>query len=467
MQHTTFTFRTIIKLFTALFLVVLATGLYAQATLSVQGVLTKSDGTAVDDGTYSLKFRLFDDSTGGNQVHTETISIETIGGVYSTILGKNMSSPLTASFNKIYYLSVVAGSTELLPRPQLTHAPYALSLLGQSNKFPSTGQVSADYIVVPGGTPSAGFAQKGYSFGTGGDPDGGMFSDGDNNVSLWANQTKKIEISNTSNTLFGATAMNDLTVNGNTVANGWIDASGVVQANAFTLNSDNTSGVFSNGSADAILKSTNNNAITVGSNGTNYINGTVIQSGFLLVYNSAEITGNLVVKNVPFGDRKNMQWDESSGLLMQDNSSRRFKTDITPLADDFKLILKAQPKTYTRPGAPGIWELGYIAEEMDSLGLKKLVSYDKNGIPDGYNYEKMILYVTEVLKMQNADIEALQQEVAALKAEKTQLQSTNATLNTSLENQQSAFSTQLSELSKRMKLLETTNEMKKSAPGKK
>jgi hypothetical protein len=91
MQHITFTFRTIIKLFTALFLVVLTTGLYAQATLSVQGVLTKSDGTAVDDGTYSLRFRLFDDSTGGNQVHTETISVETIGGVYSTILGKNSS----------------------------------------------------------------------------------------------------------------------------------------------------------------------------------------------------------------------------------------------------------------------------------------------------------------------------------------------------------------------------------------
>lgn len=467
MQYTTFTFRALIKLFTALFLVAFASGLYAQATLSVQGVLTKSDGTAVDDGTYSIKFRLYDDSTGGNQVHTETIAVETIGGVYSTVLGKNSSSPLTAPFNKIYYLSVVVGSTELLPRPQLTHAPYALSLLGQSNKFPSTGRVEADYIVVPDGEPIGVAAGKGYSFSGNGDSDGGMFSKNDNNVSLWANGVKKIEISNTANSLFGATYTNDLVVSGNTTVSGWIDAAGVVQANAFTVNSNNTSGLFSNGSDDAILKSTNSNAITVGSNGTNYITGTTIQDGFLFVNNGVEITGSLVVKNVPFGDRKEMQYDNISGLFMYDNSSRRFKENITPLAEDFKLILKAQPKTYTRPGAPGIWELGYIAEEMDSLGLKKLVSYDQDGIPDGYNYEKMILYVTEVLKMQNADIEALQQEVAALKAGKSQLQSTNAALNANLEKQQAAFSVQLNELSNRMKLIEISNGIEKSTPGKK
>lgn len=466
MQHSTFTFRTIIKLFTALFLVVLATGLYAQATLSVQGVLTKSDGTAVDDGTYSLRFRLFDDSTGGNQVHSEIISVETIGGVYSTILGKNSSSPLTASFNTIYYLSVVAGSTELLPRPQLTHAPYALSLLGQSNKFPSTGKVEADYIdakyiTVPAGEPSVGVAGKGYSFSAGGDADGGMFSNNDNNVSLWANHVKKIELSNTSNTLFGAT-----TLDGNTIANGWIDASGVVQANAFTLDPNNISGVFSNSANDALLKSTNNNSVLVGSNGINYLTGSTVIFGDVEVSNNVRINGELRA-TLPFGNHQEMQYQSSTGRFFFDNSSRRYKRDITPLADDFKLILKAQPKTYTRPNAPGRWELGYIAEEMDSLGLNKLVFYNENGIPDGYNYGKMILYVTEVLKMHNADIEALQQEVAALKAEKTQLQSTNAALNTSLQNQQSAFSAQLSELSKRMKLLETSNEMKKSAPGKK
>jgi hypothetical protein len=353
-----------------------------------------------------------------------------------------------------------------LPRPQLTHAPYALSLLGQSNKFPSTGKVEADYIdakyiTVPAGEPSVGVAGKGYSFSAGGDADGGMFSNNDNNVSLWANQVKKIELSNTSNTLFGAT-----TIQGNTIANGWIDASGVVQANAFTLDPNNNVGVFSNSANDALLKSTNNNSVLVGSNGINYLTGSTVIFGNVEVSSNMRIIGGLRA-TLPFGDRQEMQYESSSGTFFYDNSSRRYKKDITPLADDFKLILKAQPKTYTRPGAPGIWELGYIAEEMDSLGLKKLVSYDETGIPDGYNYEKMILYVTEILKMHNADIEALQQEVAALKAEKTQLQSTNAALNTSLQNQQSAFSAQLSELSKRMKLLESSNEMKNSAPGKK
>ncbi len=69
-----------------LLLVVLAfpTELYAQpaASLSVQGVLTRTDGTAVDDGNYSVTFKLFDAPGGGNEVHSELIDVETVGGVY-------------------------------------------------------------------------------------------------------------------------------------------------------------------------------------------------------------------------------------------------------------------------------------------------------------------------------------------------------------------------------------------------
>lgn len=472
MQHSTFTFRFFIKLFTALFFVVLATGLYAQASLSVQGVLTKSDGTAVDDGTYTVTFKLFDAPTGGNEVHSEPIEIETIGGVYSTVLGQNPGFPMTASFNTIYYLSVRVGSSELLPRPQLTHAPYALSLLGQSNQFPSTGRVNADYIVVPGGDPAGGIANKGYSFGTGGDPDGGMFSNGDNNVSLWANGTKKFEISNVVNNLYGSTinygpfTSNDLTVNGNqgvtgTITSGKLFTKTAVNGGGYAFQGDDDSGLFGTIDGETEIRSNGNSRILVGANGTTYINGN------FLVQNGMSVQGSFFVNFLPFGDRKEMQYDNITGQFFYDNSSRRFKRNITPLADDFKLILKAQPKTYTRPDYPGIWEVGYIAEEMDSIGLKTLVTYDKEGIPDGYNYEKMILYVTEVLKIQNADIDALKLEVAALKSENAQLQSTNTTLNTSLEKQQAAFSAQLNELSKRMKLIEASNGMGNIAPGKK
>lgn len=186
------------------FFLAFACGLFGQASLSVQGVLTKSDGTAVDDGDYQITFKLYPSSSGGSVVFSETITTTTIGGVYSVILGQ--TEPLTAPFDQIYYLGVsVGGGQELTPRPPLTHAPYALSLLGQNNKFPSLGMVFADSITVAGaakagamvsgsGAPAANTAGKGYSFDTGGDADGGLFSTANGTVSVYTNAAERVKV---------------------------------------------------------------------------------------------------------------------------------------------------------------------------------------------------------------------------------------------------------------------------------
>ena len=118
-----------------------ASQLQAQATLSVQGTIQRSFGGAVDDGKYSLTFKLYTTESGGSPVWTETQDdVEVIGGVYSALLGE--ANPLTAGFNEVYYLGIaVDGGAELIPRTRLTSAPYALSLIGQSNTFPSAGPV--------------------------------------------------------------------------------------------------------------------------------------------------------------------------------------------------------------------------------------------------------------------------------------------------------------------------------------
>lgn len=475
MQHTTFTFQSLTRLFTVLFFITLASGAFAQASLSVQGVLTRSDGTAVDDGIYTVTFKLFDAPTGGTEVHSEPIDIETIGGVYSTVLGQNPAYPLTATFNTIYYLSVRVGSSELLPRPKLTHAPYALSLLGQTNQFPSTGRVNADYIVVPGGNPSVGFANAGYSFGTGGDPDGGMFSNDDNNVSFWANATKKIEISNSSVSLYGPTYANDLAVTGNTSVSGWVDAAGVVQAASFTVNPTNTTGMFPNGNSEVILKTDGNNRIWCGSNlafdnndhiyanaatsfdfnignGGGYVN----VNGVMNLQRRIFAPGMLLSGNGGLG----VFYDQNSKELTAKTSSRRFKTNIKNFEDDFSLILKAQPKIYTRPESPdpNATEIGYIAEEMDSLGLQQLVIYDIEGNEFSLHYDLVPIYTLEVVKAQDNAIRQLQEEVAALKNENKTLKTENTTLRTdngNLQAQQAIFSKQLDDISRRMNMLET------------
>lgn len=173
--------------------------LHAQASLSIQGILKKSNGVAVEDGTYDITFRLYVAPIGGSPIWTEQqANVEVNSGIYSTILGN--TTALNVPFNQVYYLGVTIGSSELTPRIQLTSAPYALSLIGVNNQFPSSGLVKADSIIVNGGVLAKGGApganganHNGYAFtGNNGDKDSGLFSTAEGNVSMYVNNTEVI-----------------------------------------------------------------------------------------------------------------------------------------------------------------------------------------------------------------------------------------------------------------------------------
>ncbi|MBN1551071.1 hypothetical protein JW979_06365 [bacterium] len=66
--------------------------------------------------------------------------------------------------------------------------------------------------------------------------------------------------------------------------------------------------------------------------------------------------------------------------------------------------------TYTRPGNPDRWEIGYIAEDLDAAGLRNLVFYDEESKPYNINYSKIILYTNEILKSHNAQIDQLTED---------------------------------------------------------
>lgn len=210
------------------FLLLLILGFFAvnpalaqNAKLGIQGILKKANGNAVDDGTYSLTFKLYNVSTGGTALWSETqADVEVASGIYTATLGS--ANPLNIPFNETYYLGVTVGSTtEMLPRIQLTTAPYALSLIGNTNQFPSSGTVKADNeiisgkltvgqttqhstshaimtnggILARGGAPgSGGGSNNGYAFtGGSGDNDSGLFSTADGQVSLYTNNTERLQ----------------------------------------------------------------------------------------------------------------------------------------------------------------------------------------------------------------------------------------------------------------------------------
>jgi hypothetical protein len=213
-----------------LFVLVFSSQLNAQITpsLSIQGILKKSNGVAVEDGNYSMTFKLYDVATGGSPLWQEPQSaVEVSNGIYSTILpfdpGAYPFDPNTVKFDKLYYLGVTVGSAELTPRILLTSAPYALALIGTTNKFPSGGKVIADSIQVNGsvlargGTPGLnGVNRNGYAFsGNSGDKDSGMFSTADGKVSLYANNTEVLAVTPTN-----VQSSQALTVQGVVTSNG-------------------------------------------------------------------------------------------------------------------------------------------------------------------------------------------------------------------------------------------------------
>ena len=129
---------TVVLLFTAIAISAQA----SMATLNVQGILRDNSGAALEDGAYEVTFSIYDQETGGTFLWKETQNIQLSNGVFNSVLGADANNAFGLPFDKVYWVGVsVGGANEYDPRIRLTSAPYALSLIGTSNKFPSAGKV--------------------------------------------------------------------------------------------------------------------------------------------------------------------------------------------------------------------------------------------------------------------------------------------------------------------------------------
>jgi hypothetical protein len=109
-------------------LVLLTSGLFAQnPTISIQGTLKDANGAAVDDGTQSVTFRLYDELIDGNSLWEEDATVTVVGGIYSHSLGTG-TELVGGDFATTVYLGVEVGGTELVPRTEMSYAPYALAV---------------------------------------------------------------------------------------------------------------------------------------------------------------------------------------------------------------------------------------------------------------------------------------------------------------------------------------------------
>jgi hypothetical protein len=113
----------------------------------------------------------------------------------------------------------------------------------------------------------------------------------------------------------------------------------------------------------------------------------------------------------------------SSGTLgVASTSSRKYKENIVPYIDLTNKLLNVSPVIFDYK--TGVLEsdhdndrfnqFGLIAEEVHDAGLTHLVSYDKQGKPDGISYERISLELLSVVKNLNEKIKVLEARVDEL-----------------------------------------------------
>lgn len=109
-----------------------------------------------------------------------------------------------------------------------------------------------------------------------------------------------------------------------------------------------------------------------------------------------------------------LSWDRTTKRVFANSSSRRYKENIRPLEDDFTALLDLDPVVFTwkETGQPGF---GFIAEDLDALGLRTLVVYDEQGRPESVNYPMVSVHLLGLVKAQQEQIEKLESESRAIR----------------------------------------------------
>lgn len=121
----------------------------------------------------------------------------------------------------------------------------------------------------------------------------------------------------------------------------------------------------------------------------------------------------LVAVGMPAGSGLAGVLTDSNGVFYWNSSSAKYKKNIQPFKDDFYKIFNVKPKSFISKES-NTPDIGYIAEEFEKAGLKDLIIY-RNGQPESIKYDKMPLYLIEIVKDQQERIEELERKVDANK----------------------------------------------------
>lgn len=129
--------------------------------INYQGKVTDTGGTPVPDGSYDMRFNIYDVETGGTDLwYSGNVSVQVTGGIFNVLLGESPMPAINLPFDVDYWLNVwIAGDTQT-PRQRLGSMGYAYMASGLVPGTQVSGSVtSSPYSVITGAnTATAGTA---------------------------------------------------------------------------------------------------------------------------------------------------------------------------------------------------------------------------------------------------------------------------------------------------------------------
>ncbi len=132
-----------------------------------QGRITDNSGVPVDDGTYTMRFRIYTAATGGALLwDSSNQSVTLDDGIFSVLLGESPQPAISLAFNQDYWLSVQFDGEYQNPRKRLASVGYAYMASGLVPGTAITGSSSGAMLTATNTNTSGGYGFHGVTAAT-------------------------------------------------------------------------------------------------------------------------------------------------------------------------------------------------------------------------------------------------------------------------------------------------------------
>ena len=200
---------------------------------------------------------------------------------------------------------------------------------------------------------------------------------------------------------------------------------GVANGNNYPTIVGSTGQINANGGIKTESIGADGNSTNIQINEVVTVGGTNSATAFRVSGDGQTNLGDSVYKNTA-SNAANMNI-ASNGSLRRESSSLRYKRNVETVEDSYadNFIDNARPIYYEAdptsenvtidPGTEGYTYWGFIAEEMAVID-PRLVAYDREDRPDGVQYSRITVLLTNVIKRQKKQIADLTARIEALEA---------------------------------------------------